>query len=65
MHYSRDDQAWIERKATELTRERGWTPIVARSVAQEEFQKIQEMPKAQIIPLRQGRLFRQKLRQPK
>ena len=58
MHYSRDEEGWIERKAREIARETGWPLPIARAEAQAELVRLQQKPKAEVIPFQQGRLFR-------
>ena len=57
MHYSRDEDGWIERKAREIAQRTGWPLTIARAEAMAEFRRTQDRPKAQVIPFGQGRLF--------
>ena len=40
MHYSPDEQGWIERKAREIARQMGWPLAVARARAMAEFRRL-------------------------
>ncbi len=57
MHYSRDEEGWIERKAREIAQRTGWPLPIARAEAMAEFRRIQDRPKAPVIPFGQRRLF--------
>ena len=58
MHYSRDEEGWLDRKAREISRETGWPLPIARAEARAELVRIRQHPKANVIPIQQGRLFR-------
>ena len=57
MHYSRDEEDWLDRKAAEIARQTGWPLPIARAEAQAELVRIRERSKAKVIPLDQGRLM--------
>ena len=51
MYYSGDEEGWIERKAQEIARDRGWPLPMARSEAIAELRRLQDQPKAPVCSL--------------
>ncbi len=55
--HAREEPGCIERKAQEIAQRTGWPRPIARAAAMAEFRRIQDRPKAPVIPFDQGRLF--------
>lgn len=51
MIFSESEEAWLKRRAEKIARENGEPLPIARSIAMRELVRMQQNPKAEVVPL--------------
>ena len=55
MDYSAEEMAWITRKAKEFADQSEFVDPIALYLAEAEFERLRERPKAKVVPIEWGR----------